>query len=74
MNPTVRKMLAGIAIERGVQQIVRMRRRRKRSLLGRLRFPALAFAGGGAVFYLAKTGRLSPMLDQAKSTLSKEAS
>lgn len=72
MNPTLKKMVAGIAVKEGVEQALKARRRRKRSLLARVTPKALVLLAGGAVVYLAKTGKLHPLMQQAKSTMSKE--
>ena len=65
MNPVLKKVLAAVAIKEGIDKIQEMRRP-KRSRTSRIS-PLLAFATlGGAVFYLARTGKLDGIIDKAK--------
>ena len=65
MNPVLKKVLAAVAIKEGIEKIQEMRRP-KRSRTSRIS-PLLAFAAlGGAVFYLARTGKLDGIIDKAK--------
>ena len=66
MKPIVKKAIAAVAIKKGIDKI-QERRRPKRSTWSRMA-PALMVIGiGGAFAYLAKSGRLVPMVDKAKA-------
>ena len=65
MNPMLKKAIAALAIKEGIEKVQEMRRP-KPSLLSRLSPMVWIAALGGALFYLNKTGRLSPMVDQVK--------
>ena len=65
MNPMLKKVIAAVAIKEGIEKVQEMRRP-KPSLASRLS-PLLWIAAlGGALFYLNKTGKLSPMVEQVK--------
>lgn len=66
MKPIVKKAAAALAIKEIVDR-VQEARQPKKSFIGRNKGKALwaALIGGGA--YLYKTGRIGPLVDQAKS-------
>lgn len=69
MNPTLKKILAAVAIKEGIEKVQEMRRP-KRSRMSRIS-PLLGFAAlGGAVFYLARSGKLDPLIAKAKGITS----
>ena len=65
MNPLVKKVVAAVAIKEAIEKVQEMRRP-KPSLWSRLSPLAFVAAIGGAVFYLNKTGKLGPVVDQVK--------
>ncbi len=67
MNPTLKKVLAAVAIKRGYDLIQENRRPKRRSFLARFAPVGLVVAGSGAAAYLVMTGRLSPLLDRARA-------
>ena len=68
MSPLVKKALAALAIKEGVERIQEMRRP-KPTLRDRIGSPLILLILGGGVFYLFKTGRLRPVIEQAKGLL-----
>ena len=66
MNPTVKKVVAGVALKE-VADRVQARRRAKRSVWSRLSRKLAVLGAGGAVFYLYKTGKLQDLVGQAKA-------
>lgn len=66
MKPILKKVLAAVAIKEGVEKVVEMRKP-KRSAWSRVT-PLLVIVGlGGALAFLAKTGKLQPAMEKAKS-------
>lgn len=65
MNPLVKKVVAAVAIKEAIEKVQEMRRP-KPSLWSRLSPVALVAAVGGAIFYLGKSGKLAPVVDQVK--------
>lgn len=66
MSPIIKKAAAALAIKEVVER-VQEARRPKKSFVGRNKGKALwaALLGGGA--YLYKSGKIGPLVDQAKS-------
>lgn len=73
MNPMLKKVVAAVAIKEAIEKVQEMRRP-KRSVWSRISPLALVAAVGGALFYLNKTGRLSPVVGQAKEKLGGDGS
>jgi hypothetical protein len=65
MNGIVKKVIAGLAIKEGIEKIQEMRQPR-RSFLSRMMKPLLLLSAVGGVAYLQQTGKLGPLLQQAK--------
>lgn len=65
MNPIVKKVLAAVAVKEAIEKVQEMRRP-KPSLWSRISPLAFVAAIGGALFYLNKTGKLGPVVDQVK--------
>jgi uncharacterized protein GlcG (DUF336 family) len=65
MNPLLKKVVAAVAVKEAIEKVQEMRRP-KPSLWSRISPVALVAAVGGALFYLNKTGKLSPMVGQVK--------
>ena len=66
MNPLLKKVLAAVAIKEGIEKIQEMRNP-KPSFLARITRPLLMLGAGGGAFWLYKTGKLQPLVNQAKS-------
>ncbi|HET7482070.1 MAG TPA: hypothetical protein VFK89_04345 [Actinomycetota bacterium] len=62
MNPTVKKILTGLAVTKGIEKIQEMRAPRKSFL--RRNFGKLLFVGaaGGAAAYMYRTGKLTELM------------
>ena len=65
MNPMLKKIVAAVAVKEAIEKVQEMRRP-KPSLWSRLSPFAIIALIGGALFYLNKSGKLSPVLDQVK--------
>ena len=65
MNPLLKKVIAAVAVKEAIEK-VQERRRPKPSLWSRISPLAFVAAIGGALYYLNKTGKLSPVVDQMK--------
>ncbi|HEX2058382.1 MAG TPA: hypothetical protein VHI71_08435 [Actinomycetota bacterium] len=65
MNPLVKKVVAAVAIKEAIEKVQEMRRP-KRSLWSRVSPLAFVAAAGGALFYLAKSGKLGPVVSGVK--------
>ena len=65
MNPLLKKVLAAVAVKEAIEKVQEMRRP-KPSLWSRISPLALVAAVGGALFYLNKSGKLSPVVGQVK--------
>ena len=65
MNGLVKKALAALAIKEGIERIQDMRRP-KPSLFSRLLKPLLLVSVAGGIVYLQQTGKLGPLMQQAK--------
>ena len=66
MNPLLKKVLAALAIKEGFEKIQEMRNPRP-SLMARITRPLMMLGAGGGAYWLYKTGKLQPLVDQAKS-------
>ncbi len=67
MSPMVKRVLAVVAAKKAYDYL-QERRRPKRSAVSRFGAPFLALAAaGGAIAFLGRSGRLNPLVDQAKS-------
>jgi hypothetical protein len=65
MSGLVKKVLAALAVKEGIEKIQEMRRP-KRSFLSRMKRPVLLLGLAGGAVYLQQTGKLGPLLQQAK--------
>lgn len=65
MNPMLKKVLAAVAVKEAIEKVQEMRRP-KPSLWSRISPLAFVAAIGGALFYLNKTGKLGPVVEQVK--------
>ena len=65
MNPMLKKVIAAVAIKEGIEKVQEMRRP-KPSLWSRISPFVLVAALGGALFYLNKSGKLSPVVGGVK--------
>ena len=65
MSPTLKKVVAAVAVKKAIDKVQEMRRPKPpvRSRFGKAAI--IAAAGGGLVF-LAKSGRLRPLLDKVR--------
>lgn len=66
MNPLLKKVLAAVAIKEGIEKIQEMRNP-KPSFMARITRPLMMLGAGGGAFWLYKTGKLQPLVNQAKS-------
>lgn len=71
MGRWIKRIIAAIAIKEGIERIQEARRPQKRRGRGLMRVLTLGAIGGG-IAYLYKTGKLQPMLEQAKEMLGEE--
>jgi hypothetical protein len=67
MNPLLKKVIAAVAVKEAIEKVQEMRRP-KPSLWSRISPLAFVAAIGGALFYLNKSGKLGPVVDQVKGT------
>lgn len=65
MNPFLKKVVAAVAVKEVIEKVQEMRRP-KPSLWSRISPFAIVAALGGALFYLNKSGKLGPVIDQVK--------
>lgn len=65
MNPFLKKVVAAVAVKEVIEKVQEMRRP-KPSLWSRVSPLALLAAVGGALFFLNKSGKLSPVVGQVK--------
>lgn len=65
MNPFVKKVIAAVAVKEAIEKVQEMRRP-KPSLWSRISPLAVVAAVGGALFYLNKSGKLSPVVEGVK--------
>lgn len=74
MSPIVKRVLTAVAVKKAYDY-VQERRRPQRSAVARFGTPFLALAAaGGAVAFLGRTGRLNPLVDQAKNLAGRSSS
>ena len=73
MNPLLKKVLAAVAIKEGIEKIQEMRNPRP-SFMARITRPLMMLGAGGGAFWLYKTGKLTPLVEQAKSLTGKGSS
>jgi hypothetical protein len=73
MNPMLKKVIAAVAVKEAIEK-VQERRRPKPSLWSRISPLAIVAAIGGALFYLNKSGKLSPVVGQVKDKVGGGAS
>lgn len=65
MSPLLKKVIAAVAVKEAIEKVQEMRRP-KPSLWSRISPLAFVAVIGGALFYLNKSGKLSPVVDQVK--------
>ena len=65
MSPLLKKVVAAVAVKEAIEKVQEMRRP-KPSLWSRISPLAFVAAIGGALFYLNKSGKLSPVVEQVK--------
>lgn len=65
MNSMLKKAIAAVAIKEGIEKVQEMRKP-KPSLWSRISPLVLVAAVGGALFYLNKSGKLSPVVGQVR--------
>lgn len=65
MNPLIKKVIAAVAVKEAIEKVQEMRRP-KPSVWSRISPLAIVAAIGGALFYLNKSGKLSPMVGGMK--------
>ena len=68
MNPMLKKVIAALAIKEGIEKVQEMRNP-KPSLMSRLSRPLLMLTAGGGAYWLYKTGKLQPLVEQGKSMM-----
>lgn len=73
MKPLLKKVLAAVAVKEAIEKVQEMRRP-KPSLWSRISPIAVVAAVGGALFYLNKNGKLSPIVGGAKDKVGGETS
>lgn len=66
MNPLLKKGLAAVALKQAYDKVQERRHPKKPSLLSRVTPLAMVGALGGALFYLSKSGKLGPMVNQIR--------
>lgn len=74
MSPTLKKVLAAVAVKQVVDKVNERRAPKKPSLVAR--FGRVLLIGGGAAagFYAYKSGRLDPLIDKVKGAAPSEGS
>lgn len=65
MNPMLKKVIAAVAVKEAIEKVQEMRRP-KPSFWSRISPLAIVAAIGGALFYLNKSGKLSPVVGGVK--------
>ena len=73
MSPMLKKVIAAVAVKEAIEKVQEMRRP-KPSLWSRISPLALIAALGGALFFLNKSGKLSPVVDQVKDKVGNSSS
>lgn len=68
MSPWIKRIAAALAIKEGVEW-VQEKRQPKRSFAARISKPLTLAALGGGLAYLFKTGKLDPVVEQAKGMM-----
>jgi hypothetical protein len=66
MNPTVKKLLAAVAVKEGIEKIQDWRKPQKPSIWARLGKTATIVGVGAGAYYAYKTGLLNGVIDQLK--------
>lgn len=64
MNPVIKKAVAGVAIKKGIEKVQDIRAPKRRSFFDRIRPILLVALGGGVLYYLAKSGKLQPIVER----------
>jgi hypothetical protein len=72
MNPTLKKVLAAVAVKKGIDKIQEWRNPKRPSFLARAGKTGLLVGAGAGLFYLYKTGRLQTWIDQAKGKVASD--
>ena len=68
MSPWVKRIAAALAIKEGIERVQEMRQP-KRSIWSRMTKPLGLLALGGGGWYLYKSGKLDPLMGQAKEMM-----
>lgn len=66
MNPTVKKLLAAVAIKEGIERFQELRNPKKPSLIARLGKLALIAGVGGGLYHAYKTGRIHALMGKQR--------
>lgn len=68
MKPLLKKVIAAVAVKEGIEKIQEMRAP-KPTVRDRVGGPLKMLTLGGGLFYLYKSGRLTPWVDKAKGLM-----
>lgn len=66
MNPTVKKLLAAVAVKEGIEKIQEWRKPQKPSIWARLGKTAVIVGAGAGAYYAYKNGMFNGVIDQLK--------
>jgi hypothetical protein len=66
MNPTLKKLLAAVAVKEGIEKIQEWRKPQKPSLWARLGKTAVIVGAGAGAYYAYKNGFFNGVIDQLK--------
>jgi hypothetical protein len=66
MNPTIKKLLAAVAVKEGIEKIQEIRNPRKPSIWARLGKTAAIVGVGAGAYYAYKSGLFNGVIDQLK--------
>jgi hypothetical protein len=66
MNPTLKKLLAAVAVKEGIEKIQEWRKPQKPSIWSRLGKTAMVVGAGAGAYYAYKNGMFNGVIDQLK--------
>jgi hypothetical protein len=66
MNPTLKKLLAAVAVKEGIEKIQEWRKPQKPSIWARLGKTAVIVGAGAGAYYAYKNGMFNGVIDQLK--------
>ena len=66
MNPTLKKLLAAVAVKEGIEKIQEWREPKKPSIWARLGKTAVIVGAGAGVYYAYRNGMFTGVIDQLR--------